>query len=162
MSHESLTTNNPCCYLLLFPTSTTAISLPTPSLQRRSMQLLLTLFLFSWISIIHAGSVHHDQPCNIKLNRLLAGSLQFTSECDSQTFCNSTGLCQKRGCRRDDFPFGYSQGDKGIPDKCPKGQFCPDEMDQCQPLLPVGSPCQLNRDGVHCYPRRGRSFSLSF
>lgn len=113
------------------------------------MQLLLTLLLFSWISVIHAGAIHRDQPCNIKLNRLLAGSLQFSSECDSQTFCNPSGTCQRRGCRRDDFPFGYSQGDKGIPDKCPKGQFCPDEEDLCQPLLPVGSPCQLNRDGAY-------------
>jgi len=33
-----------------------------------------------------------------------------------------------------------------MPDKCERGQFCPDEMDACQPLLPLGSPCQLNRD----------------
>ncbi len=26
-------------------------------------------------------------------------------------------------------------------------QFCPDELDDCQPKLPLGSACQLNRDG---------------
>ncbi|KAF9244915.1 hypothetical protein BU15DRAFT_85758 [Melanogaster broomeanus] len=34
---------------------------------------------------------------------------------------------------------------------CPSGQFCPDEGDACQPLLSVGSPCQLNRDD-QCEP----------
>ncbi|GJJ06569.1 hypothetical protein Clacol_000762 [Clathrus columnatus] len=54
------------------------------------------------------------------------------------------------GCRRDEFPLGYAQ-DAVLPPKCPPGQFCPDEGDACQPLLPVGSPCQLNRDD-ECAP----------
>jgi len=111
------------------------------------MLLPLTILLFSWSTLVHAGGVHLNGPCNVLRNRLQLGSYQFYSECDSQTYCSgTTGTCQKRTCRRADFPFGYSQGDPGIPDKCPKGQFCPDEEDACQPLLPVGSPCQLNRD----------------
>ncbi|KAF7361974.1 Smr domain-containing protein [Mycena venus] len=48
------------------------------------------------------------------------------------------------------FPFGYEKGSH-LPDKCPDGQFCPDEADACQDLLPVDSPCQLNRDD-ECAP----------
>ncbi|TDL26285.1 hypothetical protein BD410DRAFT_575606 [Rickenella mellea] len=97
-----------------------------------------------------AGSVQKGGACNQKNNKLLAGSYQFHSDCDSVTFCNSTNLCQLKGCRRDIFPFGYSESSH-LPDLCPNDQFCPDEMDACQPLLPVGSPCQLNRDD-QCAP----------
>jgi len=34
-----------------------------------------------------------------------------------------------------------------LPKRCDIGEFCPDEEDACQPLLEVGSLCQLNRDG---------------
>jgi len=37
------------------------------------------------------------------------------------------------------------------PPLCPSGRFCPDEEDECQDLLPVGSLCQLNRDD-QCQP----------
>ncbi|KAG9004993.1 hypothetical protein FRB90_010630, partial [Tulasnella sp. 427] len=40
----------------------------------------------------------------------------------------------------------YRQWSHIIPDRCAKGEFCPDEEDACQPLLAVGSLCQLNRD----------------
>jgi len=110
------------------------------------MLLPLTLILFSLNSLVSAGGAHYGQACELGTNRLQLGSFQFYSDCDSQTYCNSSSLCDKRQCRRDDFPFGYSQDSGGIPDKCPKGQFCPDEEDKCQPLLSVGSPCQLNRD----------------
>jgi len=41
--------------------------------------------------------------------------------------------------------------DPHLPALCQPGQFCPDEGDACQPLLPVGSTCQLNRDD-QCQP----------
>jgi hypothetical protein len=112
------------------------------------MLLPLTLFLFSWISTSEAGSVQIGQPCSVNDNKLQIGSYQFYTQCDSQSYCSqTTGTCQKRGCRKDVFPFGYAQDDPDMPPMCPNNQFCPDEMDQCQPLLPVNSPCQLNRDG---------------
>ena len=57
----------------------------------------------------------------------------------------TTGFCKAKGCRKDEFPFGY----KGLapPPMCPSGQFCPDAEDACQPLIPIGSVCELNRDG---------------
>lgn len=64
--------------------------------------------------------------------------------CNSITYC-SGGTCRPKGCRRVDFPFEYTNPDD-FPRKCPRGEFCPDEEDRCQPLLPVGSDCQLNRD----------------
>jgi hypothetical protein len=96
-----------------------------------------------------AGDHRLNDTCDMATNRLQMGSYQFYSDCDYQTFCDpATNRCEKRGCRRDDFPFGYPQFDQDIPDKCPRGQFCPDEEDKCQSWLPVGSPCQLNRDGT--------------
>lgn len=59
---------------------------------------------------------------------------------------NSTETCQPKGCRRDEFPFGYGQFDI-LPPRCALDQFCPDEEDECRPLIEVGGACQLNRDG---------------
>lgn len=93
-----------------------------------------------------AGSVNRDGPCSTDDSRLQAGTYQFWSDCNSQTYCAANNTCQPRGCRKDDFPFGYTQDQDNLPDKCPRGSFCPDEMDRCLLLLTVGSPCQLNRD----------------
>jgi len=105
-----------------------------------------TLLFFTWYSFVDAGSAHKGDPCNITDNRLQTGTYQFFTNCDSQTYCAGNGTCLAKGCRRDAFPFGYSQDNHGIPKECPRGQFCPDEEDACQPLLLVNSPCQLNRD----------------
>ncbi|KAH8828318.1 hypothetical protein DL96DRAFT_1602678 [Flagelloscypha sp. PMI_526] len=83
--------------------------------------------------------------CSTNNNLLQVGTYAFGGDCDSQTYCASNGTCLMRGCRHDDFPFGYPQGGD-FPSKCQRGQFCPDEMDACQDLLPIGSPCQFNRD----------------
>jgi hypothetical protein len=112
-----------------------------------TMLLPITLLSFTWFVSVNAGSQAHGQNCSVANNRLQVGTYQFWSNCDTVTFCNSSSLCDLKKCRRDDFPFGYPQDDDNLPTKCPKGQFCPDEEDACQPLLAVGSPCQLNRDG---------------
>jgi len=104
-----------------------------------------TLLFFSCYYPVQAGTLGKDQLCNQGENRLQVGTYQFWSECDSRNWCAPGGTCAPKGCRKDDFPFGYGPNDH-LPDKCPKGQFCPDEEDKCQNLLTVGSPCQLNRD----------------
>lgn len=43
--------------------------------------------------------------------------------------------------------YSYKLFSNEIPHRCPSGEFCPDEEDECQTLLPIDSPCQLNRDG---------------
>ncbi|CCM01150.1 uncharacterized protein FIBRA_03198 [Fibroporia radiculosa] len=73
-----------------------------------------------------------------------AGSVQ-RGDCDSMNYCTSSGICELRGCRRDQFPFGYPS-DVTLPPLCGTGRFCPDEEDRCISLLTVGSPCQFNRD----------------
>lgn len=103
------------------------------------------VFLFSSYSFVQAGNLTKGSPCNQNLSRLQMGSYQYWSQCDSKCFCSSEGICARKKCRKDDFPFGYKPGDD-LPDKCKRGEFCPDEEDRCQPVLPVGSPCQLNRD----------------
>lgn len=106
-----------------------------------------TLLLLSSFAAVYAGSATRGQPCNQGNNRLQTGTYQFWSECTASNYCSDAGVCEAKRCRRDDFPFGYAQGSHEIPDKCAKGMFCPDEGTDCQPLLPVGSPCQMNRDG---------------
>ncbi|KAE8203343.1 hypothetical protein CF328_g1707 [Tilletia controversa] len=59
----------------------------------------------------------------------------------------TAGVCRLKGCRRDEYPFGY----KGVPSDqippmCGSGTYCPDEENDCQPLIPLGGFCQLNRD----------------
>lgn len=130
-----------------------------PSRRRRrcgahSAQLpaMLPLTLISILSsllpatYVLAGSNSKGQSCSQSNGRLEIGTYQFDGDCDSQTYCADNSTCVPRGCRRDIFPFGYSQDDNNLPPICPQGQFCPDEMDACQPLLAVGSQCQLNRD----------------
>lgn len=113
---------------------------------------LFPLFpLFSWTPAVNAGSQTHGDPCNLGDNRLQEGTYAFYSDCSATNYCASNSTCLPKGCRKDEFPFGYVQDSPNIPNKCPRGQFCPDEMDACQDLLPVGSSCQLNRDGQHVF-----------
>ncbi|PWN40670.1 hypothetical protein IE81DRAFT_293049 [Ceraceosorus guamensis] len=67
----------------------------------------------------------------------------------------ATGTCRPKGCRKDEFPFGY----KGIPTEllpplCGPGSYCPDEESACQSLIPIGGDCELNRDDS-CSPPSG-------
>ncbi|OBZ67247.1 hypothetical protein A0H81_12973 [Grifola frondosa] len=105
----------------------------------------LTLFFAIWGPVSHAGSVQYGQACNLAHQKLQEGTYQFQSDCDAMNFCNSSSLCDHKGCRKDDFPFGYDV-EATLPPKCPTGSFCPDEQDACQPVLAVGSACQFNRD----------------
>lgn len=110
--------------------------------------LSLTLILLASYQAAYAGSVNNGGNCSTANSRLQTGTFQFWSDCNSVTFCTDQGICTPKGCRRDEFPFGYTQG-ANLPPKCSQGQFCPDEGSACQALLPVGSPCQLNRDGTN-------------
>jgi hypothetical protein len=134
----------PTC-IALSPTS--CVHCPLFSLCSAVMLLLpLTLVFSSWHTLVRAGSQPKGQSCSVSNNRLQIGTYQFHSDCDAQTYCSSQGICELKGCRKDQYPFGYP-ADATLPPKCPSGQFCPDEGDACQPWLPVGSACQLNRDG---------------
>jgi hypothetical protein len=114
--------------------------LHSPSMIRSVLTLLLAL------PFALAGTAGRNESCDLARLRLQEGTYQLYTDCNSVTYCAANNnTCQPRGCRRDDFPFGYSEPSH-FPDKCPRGQFCPDEEDACQPLLPVGSDCQLNRD----------------
>ncbi|KAI0633879.1 hypothetical protein C8Q77DRAFT_1057078 [Trametes polyzona] len=105
----------------------------------------LLLALLSGPALSLAGDVNFGGSCNPDHQKLQEGTFQFQTDCNAQTFCAANGTCAHRGCRQDEFPFGYDK-DKKPPERCPKGMFCPDEQDECQPLLPVGSACQFNRD----------------
>jgi hypothetical protein len=116
----------------------------------RFLSIFSTLILFAAYRAAYAGSVNNGGNCSTADNKLQVGSFQFWSDCNSVTFCTEQGICTPKGCRKDEFPFGYSQG-ANLPPKCPSGQFCPDEGSACQDVLRVGSPCQLNRDD-QCEP----------
>lgn len=79
---------------------------------------------------------------------LSASTLSSSSAISTSTFAPPDfGLCVDKQCRRDEFPFGY----KGVPfdtlpRQCSADQYCPDDESQCEPLLPLGLPCLLNRD----------------
>ncbi|PSR73151.1 hypothetical protein PHLCEN_2v11007 [Hermanssonia centrifuga] len=106
-----------------------------------------TLLSLTWLSFVDAGSVTYNHTCVVDHQRLQVGTYQFTTDCDSMTFCNSTSFCDWRGCRRDEFPFGYDNTSIKVPPRCDTGYFCPDEESGCQTMLDVGSACQFNRDG---------------
>jgi hypothetical protein len=112
--------------------------------------ILLSLLLSSTLTphLAHAQTVGPGEACDTGASRLEAGTFAFYDECGGKKFfCNDTSkTCDRKGCRRDVFPFGYDISDN-LPDICKRGEFCPDEGSECVPVLPVGSPCQLNRDG---------------
>ncbi|KZP34306.1 hypothetical protein FIBSPDRAFT_771818, partial [Athelia psychrophila] len=115
---------------------------------------LTTLFFFACsVSTALAGSLTKGQNCSVGENRLQVGNYAFYSMCDTHTFCNGTsGVCEVKGCRKDQFPYGYNHTlTDPPPPLCLKGEFCPDEGDACQPQMEVSSPCQLNRDD-QCAP----------
>ena len=63
-----------------------------------------------------------------------------------------SAVCQERRCRRELYPFGYRYNET-LPPLCPVGRFCPDEGNECQPLVPLGGSCQFGRDGAHAHRR---------
>ncbi|CAE6481570.1 unnamed protein product [Rhizoctonia solani] len=109
--------------------------------------------------VAFAGNVTEGGSCSQSNTYLTPGSYQLNTDCDSRTYCNSGGTCAKKQCRKDEFPFGYNDvAFKDLPKMCPSGQFCPDEEDDCQNVLSVGSSCQLNRDD-ECEPAPDTSLS---
>jgi hypothetical protein len=87
------------------------------------------------------------QPCDIERNRLTSTTHQFLSGCERKGFCDPVErICKPKGCRSEEFPFGFRPEDT-LPPFCSEGQFCPDEEDMCLPIVPVGGDCQMNRDG---------------
>jgi hypothetical protein len=100
---------------------------------------------------VWAGSQKVGQNCSTGDSKLLEGTYAFYDDCDAHAYCNeTTSQCQNKECRHDIFPFGYIVGEH-MPPLCEHGTFCPDEQSFCLEQLPVGSPCQLNRDG-QCGP----------
>jgi hypothetical protein len=108
------------------------------------------VFLSVLLSAPHpasAGSQKIGQNCSTGDSRLEAGTFAFYDDCDVHAYCDEgSNTCQKKQCRSDIFPFGFNTSED-LPDICKPGFFCPDEQSGCLELLPVGSPCQLNRDG---------------
>ena len=116
------------------------------TLARPMLPSTLLFSLWALAPAVLAGDVTFLQPCEPAHQKLQEGTYQFQTDCDAMTYCATNSTCALRGCRSDTFPFGYLDN-VTIPDKCPKGKFCPDEQDECQDLLSVGSACQFNRDG---------------
>jgi len=100
-----------------------------------------------------AGNITKGNACSTDNTYLTFGTYQLNTDCDAMTYCSGKqGVCTDKRCRRDEWPFGFKGVDfKDYPKMCGSTQFCPDEEDECQNLLSVGSPCQLNRDD-ECEP----------
>ncbi|KAK0446117.1 hypothetical protein EV421DRAFT_1734174 [Armillaria borealis] len=112
-----------------------------------------THFAFLFSRFFLAGSVlGSGANCSSSRDHVDPVSLKFISECSYMTYCSAAqnGTCLPRLCRRDEFPFGYSEQDV-LPPLCYAGTFCPDEGNGCWPLVAVGGACQLNRD-EQCAP----------
>jgi hypothetical protein len=117
-------------------------------------------FLFHLAACFPLDTLAQNQPistnitCSQARNRLDPVTHKFLSDCPSTLYCSSSNECLPKGCRKDEYPFGYAQGSTWPP-ICGSGMYCPDEEDQCQFQQNVGQPCQLNRDG------KSRRFSIS-
>lgn len=87
--------------------------------------------------------------CNPNNTRLLVDNNQLKSDCGYVGWCDpSDRICKVRGCRRDEWPFGFNKVDRSLwPPLCSHDQFCPDEGSYCMEKRGLGQPCQLSRDG---------------
>lgn len=87
-------------------------------------------------------------PCQVNQTLLLTASNQLMSDCGYLAWCDpSSNTCAARGCRREEYPFGYSKVERSQwPKKCDSHQFCPDEGSLCMDKIALGGGCQLNRD----------------
>jgi len=121
--------------------------------------------------------------CVLKNTKLNPSTHKLVSDCAPQTFClapsnsprNATGICVRRRCRRDNYPFGYARFGgvtngvdevprvvvKGrltlvadddplmqakLPPTCPLDSFCPDNGSGCRLKLGSDEACELGRD----------------
>lgn len=111
------------------------------------LPLLIPLFfLFLNVKFAISGQISTGQPCDLSKNVLDRATHKFSSDCNPRAYCSQNATCTSKGCRRDEYPFGYVQGE-AIPPMCAVDQYCPDEEDACRPLIALGAACQLNRDG---------------
>ncbi|WVQ66202.1 uncharacterized protein L199_004381 [Kwoniella botswanensis] len=107
---------------------------------------LLSLSSISLLGVVSAKS-GFGEACDQSNTHLDANTYNLITDCDSTTYCASNGTCAYKGCRKDIYPFGYSDyAFDQLPPLCPQGQFCPDEGDQCMDQVPVGGSCQKDRD----------------
>jgi len=112
-----------------------------------ALALCMTLVLASWLAEAKSSL---GGSCSQADTHLDSGVL--VTDCDATTYCAANGTCLARGCRSDEYPYGYNNVDfADLPPRCPAGQFCPDEGDQCLEQIPVGGQCQLDRDD-ECAP----------
>ena len=121
--------------------------------------------------------------CSLKNSKLNPSTHKLISDCAPQTFClsppnttsDASGICVRRRCRRDNYPFGYArfggvtngldevpqvmvngrlmyvQDDDPLmqaklPPKCPLDSFCPDNGSGCRLKLGPSGTCELGRD----------------
>jgi len=115
-----------------------------------SFILSLTAILLLSFSIVLAGHISTGERCDITKNGLDHATHKFFSDCNPRAYCSHNGTCVNKGCRRDEYPFGYVKG-QPIPSMCRLDEYCPDEEDACRPLIALGEVCQLNRDD-ECKP----------
>lgn len=122
-----------------------------PSFQLPSLMFILYLCGFLSLHSLGAAQSQHvslNATCEPNSNRVDFATHKFMSDCEPRTYCNLlNNTCQLKGCRVDEYPFGYDRGEI-LPPLCPPGSFCPDAQSQCLPLWPVRHSCELARDGV--------------
>lgn len=110
------------------------------------------LTLSASVRLVLSGNVPVSGACSTNNNRVDSATHRLVTECDETSYCSdaTNGTCQAKQCRRDEFPFGYSR-QTPLPPFCGDGTFCPDEGNECQSMVDVGRPCQMNRD-EQCKP----------
>ncbi|KZO91592.1 hypothetical protein CALVIDRAFT_541754 [Calocera viscosa TUFC12733] len=124
-----------------------------------SLVLLLLCIPLPSALAVGLGTVPVNGSCNLANNGLDPDTRRFVTDCNAMTYCSSQTICEPKGCRKDQYAFGY--GSNTQPPLCPDGSFCPDEEDQCLPLVDVGKPCQLDRDDECAPPPNWQDLSSS-
>ncbi|PWN91001.1 hypothetical protein FA10DRAFT_286670 [Acaromyces ingoldii] len=74
----------------------------------------------------------------------------------------SSGSCVPKGCRRDEYPWGYHGVETAdLPRMCDDGlTYCPNDESVCLPHIALGDACELNRDDS-CAPPSDSSYNTT-
>ncbi|KAH9809332.1 hypothetical protein DFH28DRAFT_989608 [Melampsora americana] len=87
------------------------------------MYVLKTSIIFTIATANNKGLLATGEPCREANNKLDPNTHKFISDCGPINFCNgTTQTCKLKGCRIDEFPFGYDSDDT-LPGMCADGKI---------------------------------------
>ncbi|ORY95237.1 hypothetical protein BCR43DRAFT_492665 [Syncephalastrum racemosum] len=111
---------------------------------------MASFFIVAWACLffisLAAEALKFGEQCDA--TPIYSSTWQYEDSCqDVYLFCDpKTNTCNYKGCTNTDYIKGWNPAVHKFPQRCPSHTYCPDASSSCQPLVPVGGQCELQRD----------------